>query len=774
MNFKPILTTLAVAALTSMGVNARTDAFLTKAPGLKLGRSVLQPNAASKLTGKQADVKALSRAASNLPDGTVLYEDFEEWDGVTENFVPEGWTIDNVKLPAGHPGWKVYPPDILDPVNYPSKTYIFLFFEEPVDSRLISPEFEVTDGMVLSADIYNAGDYYYEIDAEMYTSVINSIEKRNDFIVNISTDGGTTWTPVHSMADDMLSEGYTLAFQYYERMGWEKVSVDLSEFAGQKIRVAFQVVGEPDSNSAGVDNIRVGYPTVNVSYMRPADALFYGLTNQDEAFPATIMVVPAHSPVTYVNSSEATGNIDYSWNYGSDDVEGSVEGGDLTATYGTSGLAELQEAGKATSQGKDFDMPVLTASGKNVSETTFKLPGYLQVGGVGQSTIVFDGTPYLYDFGLSVADPYTEGTSTYADITVPYFGYNVESDRYWTMYTFDLSYAEYQESFSNDPDNKAELTHYANMYYTSEAPIVINGIRSNGYGRGTGLMGNMNGAQLKAEIYLMKDAYDEFGNWMGYEMPETPTYSIPGTVKLIDRSASNYILIMNFVPEEPIVISGADCPAYVVAITGFHDADHIEYFSPELSLYDNPDGLIHGIYGTKIKYEGVELPLGWGYVFRHCMYNREPEGEQNRSFYIMFDGAYPWLERADKSDEAIDLSEGQAVTVDLNSYHHADNLTIEGVPSWLNAELTGRYDKTKLVLTPIAEGSTATITVKGHGVSKDIQVIGTSGLNDIVDDAGTDADAVYFDLKGVRVINPEKGQILIKKQGTKATKVAIR
>ena len=754
-------------ALASQGVSARTNAFLTKAPGMKTGRKVLQPT----VNTKAKDIVPL--AASALPEGTVLFEDFEEWDGVTSNFVPEGWTVDNVVLPDGHPGWNVYPPDPFDPTNYPSNTYIFFLFEEPVDSRLISPEFEVSEGMVLSADIHNAGAYYFDIEAEMFTSIINHIEKRNDFIISVSNDGGKTWEPVHSMADELFSHDYKLAYEYYERMGWEKVQVDLSDYAGQKIQLCFQVVGNPDSNSAGVDNIRVGYPMVNVSYARPAGAFFYGLTEQDEAFPATIMVVPAHSPVNYINTSEATGKVDYTWSYDDEDVEAVTDGQDLTITYGTAGLADLHEAGKASTRGKDYDMPVLTATGKNLSESSYKLPGFLQVGGMATTNISFDNVPVRYDFGLSVADPYTEGTSTYADITVPYFGYNTESDRYWTTYTFDITNAEYDQNYRNDPNNKAELTHYANMYYTSEAPIVINGIRSNGYGYGTGFLGNMAGAEFKAEIYMMKDSFDEDGNWMGYEVPDTPDYTIPGTVTLMDRGGFNYLLSLNFVPEKPIVISSEVCPAYLVAITGFHDADHIEYFSPEMSLYDNPEGLVHGTYGIKITYEGFEVPLGWGYVFRHCMYNREPEGQQNRSFYILFDASYPWLERADKSDEPVDLSAGNAVEVPLNSYHEAENLTIEDVPAWLDAKITGQYDKTTLTLTPIAEGSSATITIKGHGVSKSIEVLGSSAVNDIIQDGGDDANATYYDLKGVRLNEPAKGQIVIK-AGSKATKIAVK
>ena len=46
-------------------------------------------------------------------------------------------------------------------------------------------------------------------------------------------------------------------------------------------------------------------------------------------------------------------------------------------------------------------------------------------------------------------------------------------------------------------------------------------------------------------------------------------------------------------------------------------------------------------------------------------------------------------------------------------------------------------------------------------------------MDSVLDDTDT-SDAVYFNLQGVRVVNPEPGQILIRKQGSKVEKVIVR
>ena len=752
---------LSLLALTSVGTVSANNVF-HKNKSYKFGSNVINPRFAQKKAIKVA------AEAGSLPQGYTLYEDFEEWDG-TESWQPEGWTFDHKVVEAGHPLWRAYGYDALDPVNYPSSCYIFFHFTQPVDEWLITPEFSVEDGMIFSADCFNAGTYYYDIDAEMFTSKINSIRKVNDFIIHISTDNGKTWTPLYSIPDQMSAEGYTLAYQYWDRHGWETIQIDLSDYAGETAKIAFQIVGDKapgdeSSESSGVDNVMVGYPGVNVSYQRPFPALFYGLTDTDLQIPGTFMVVPVHHPVVFPNSSDTKGAT-YFWKVDHTDGEYIDDSqGDLTVTYGTNHETEV------TSRNNIYEMPVLNGSGQFLAEKEYKLPGFIQAGGRGEYQIKYSDTDIEWlTFGLSVADPQTEGTRTYADMTVPYFGYNQESDRYWTCKTFGLTINEYeQEGYRNSTTDWSKLTHYANFFYTSDHPIVIEGIRTNAYGRGFGYNGLLTGAKFTAEIYFIGD---------DYVISETPNYSIDlkgEDVTVIDRYSTNHILTLNFKLDEPIAISNKDCQAFVVAITGFHDPDHIDYFSPEMSANDNPDGLALGWTGKLTRWGDYQLPLSWGPVLNHTE-ETEAEGGQLISFYIMLDAAYPWLQGEDE----VTVQPNEEVTLKFDSFYEAKDLTVEGMPEWLTlVSRSGKYGETNFTFKSTTDkDATAKVTFKSLGVEKVVTINNGKGSLDGVDSIEIDSEngpARYYNLQGIEVQNPAAGGIYFKVTGDKVTKVLVK
>lgn len=759
-----------ILALASAGlVTAQTNVF--KSPKkAEFGRDVVNPEA----VGKKFAHAKMAKNAPALPEGTVLYEDFEEWDGQDKTWQPEGWTFDHKVVPAGHPLWAPYGYDPYDPVNYPSNSYIFLYFSEPVDEWLISPEFEAQEGMLLMADFFNAGSYYFDIDAEMFTSEINSIEKANDFIINITTDDGATWTPLYSAADELLGQNYTKAYEYWERHGWETVVLDLSDYVGRKAKIAFQVVGNPigmnnpevetTSEAAGVDNIRVGFPVADVAYQKPLSALYFGLNDDDIFVPATIMVAPVFAPVTFPNVSSTPGAT-YSWSYDhTDGTQTSDEQGDLTVVYKTNHESE------STSRNNMYTMPELTGAGQFLSDTKYTRPGFIQAGGRAEYQIHYvDTDEYeVLQLGMTVADPVTEGTRTYADITVPYFGYNGESDRYWTCATFQCSVNDYDRLYRDNDEEWSRLTHYGNFYYTSDTPLVIEGIRTNAYGHGYGPGGTMPNAKFKADIYFIAD---------DFTIGETPVYSceLAGKdVKVFNRNSSNHILYLNFQFDTPVVISSEDCQAFLVTISGFHDEENIEYFSPEMSAVDNPDGLALGWYGKKTKWGGVELPLGWSPVLYQTE-KTEPAGEQLLSFYIMLDAYYPWLENMEDTN-ALEIKAGESVTVMFDSYHNGADLEFEGLPAWLQAKAEGKYDKTKVTFTALADaaGGEATVKVKGHGVCREVKFNLDSSAVDGIVAGDEDAPVVLYNLEGRIVSGADLAPgIYIKRQGNKATKVII-
>lgn len=756
INARPLSASV-VSAVSHASETSYKKAFKKPSAPVSLMRNHINPDIAKKYAKSASSAK-------EMPAGTVLYENFENWTGA-DKWAPEGWTFNHVKTPTdpNHPGWYVCEPygDF-----FTTNAYIYFKFDQPVDEWLISPEFEVAEGMELSADCFNAGIFYFDFEMNGY-GWITGKSIRNDFKIMITDNDESSWTKLFSMAESM--DDLTSYWDIYDRMGFETVSIPLSQYAGKKVKIAFQVVGEPESNSAGVDNIKVGYPELNLSYSMPSGALYFGLTDTDEYLPGSFMMVPVHRPVTFKNTSENAGAV-YSWSYeNAEGVQTSDDQKALTVTYTTNHTSEQK------SRNNMYSLPTLHGEADFHSATTLEFDRYhsLQAGGKAEFQRHYSDTnEYEWvDLGLSVADPYTEGTRTYADIAVPYFGYNSESDRYWTEYTFNNPYlSSYDPDYRydpNDPDNWARLEKYANFFYTTDAPIVIEGIRTNAYGHGTK---DRNGGfnpetQFTAEIYLLKS---------NYVIPDKPAYTAVCTLddmKIIDRistmGAVNNVLFLNFKFEEPVVISSKDCFAYVVAISGFHDPVNVEYFSPEMSQYDASSGLAYGWVAKKMSVFGTEFPLSWSSVYGHTE-NTEPEGERLISFYIMLDAVYPWLE-----SETTEISIGdQPVSIAFDSYYDGSELSFENLPSWLEISSTGRFDKTIVTIRAHAPGD-AEFTVKAPGVSKLIKVNSTAGIDGIVNDKN-DGPVEYFNLQGMRIENPTAGQIVIKRQGSSISKILVQ
>lgn len=173
---------------------------------------------------------------------------------------------------------------------------------------------------------------------------------------------------------------------------------------------------------------------------------------------------------------------------------------------------------------------------------------------------------------------------------------------------------------------------------------------------------------------------------------------------------------------------------------------------------------------------GVELPLSWSPVQGHTS-DTEPEGEQFISFYIMLDAYYPWLQNMDDKD-SYEINAGESVSVIFDSYHAGDQLEFEGLPEWLQAKAEGRYDKTTVTFTAIAnapaKGET-TVKVKGQGVCKEVKFNNKeSGIGDILSE-DTGAPATYYTLDGKNVTGVSLAPgIYIKRQGNKAEKIIVR
>lgn len=682
------------------------------------------------------EMKAAPQAASSR-EGFVLYEDFEAWSGQDAAWLPEGWTVDHKDSPASNRGWKMTQP--LSAYDYiSSKCLTYELFEEAVDEWVITPEVTVTPGMELCWSTMTSPYFYDWSYFNQTTFQLDEYVIVNDIKVNVSIDGGNTWIPVFSHAENLLNTApdFFAMFDYTVR----PFKLPLDAFVGATVKIGFQITGA-DGNTTFLDNVSIGLPPTNTAYVRPLSNLFFGLSETDENVPASIMVGPVFQPVKYSNYTK-TKNAEFLWTYtdSSGEEKTSTEE-DLTVTYQTDFTSEF------STRNNLYNFPVLRGESGVTSPDEFTFSGFYQAGGKGEYERYYTDTQdiEIIDLGLTIIDPVTEGSATYANIALPYFGYNNESDRYWSEYTFGGDW---------DEDNWHHLEKIADFFYSPETPMVIDGVRTIAFGKV-----NKN-ARFTAEIYLLDTSYRISNE------PIATAICTGDDIKITNRDSANDLLALNFKFEEPIVISKAVAPQFIVAIGGFRDPVNVEYFSPEMSSISNPNKLGLGWLGSQLCWTGELMPFSWSSVANYT-------NDELVSFYIMLDATFPWLEC---ENTEVTVIPGQDATVDFNSYYDGSQLTFEGLPEWLEATATGRYDKTvvKFTASGVADKSDAIVTVTAPGVGKNIKVlVDTSGIADIIRNPESGEVAIYsLDGKRVGVDNLAPG-IYIRREGLKATKFIV-
>lgn len=117
-----------------------------------------------------------------------------------------------------------------------------------------------------------------------------------------------------------------------------------------------------------------------------------------------------------------------------------------------------------------------------------------------------------------------------------------------------------------------------------------------------------------------------------------------------------------------------------------------------------------------------------------------------------------------ETGKTITFTAGSAETITVE-YGEGQNETFEGATATWTVPAVGDYNVTvTATLGDVTKTLAFTLTVASDGI--------TTGFNDIVSDSST-APAVYYNLQGVRVANPENG-LYIRVQGKTATKVIVR
>lgn len=757
---KSLIAALLAGATLSASADLTTVSFADKVthPTAKVSKT-----AQSRKFKRLPDVKtgaikvkqsAAGRAAT--PEGYVLFEGFEDWDGENQTWTPEGWTVDMKGEVEREFSWTPVTPNPSLLPSAPEGQYYYGItanYEQQQDEWLISPSVEIEDGMIASFHVFFNPVFLFMIDNDHVDfekmEFIAEREVAATLQLMARAEGEDEWVKVFDIVDEYTD--MPLIDLYYEQMTTlQRRQADLSAFAGKKINLALRYIGK-DGDSMFVDAFGVGYPRLeNISYLEPYSTLYWGFDRSAmlSAAGAPIAQHPVFADLTWQNYSDDIAT--FQWKY--DDPE-------HKADFLTSDDQEILTVNykpnysTATTKKNNFHNPhVLTASAPKAEPGEYSAP-YLCIQAGGKAEITFnDGTEFdgcLLPFAFQnqgITWQVCEDTEA-GVLAIPVFGYDEfgNTDDYWLKYSLNGQAEKTETDYSH-------LTGFGNVFMPTEAPLVVSGLTLYAWG----LIDT--DAEITAKIY----AFDADMNKDMNTMTEIATATCKGSDIIGEYSDANGYMTLPFDFSEPVVVKATDDhPAYIFFIEGFR-SDKVKFFAPLQSA--KPDVYNWGY----IRHE-IDMSAHTGrpaytnlkpMVYKEDINDPESYVDPMGAFAIGINGEYPWLTCETESIEITD--EAPEAKVALGSYYDGSKLTVDA-PEGLIATVGGRYDECVLTVsrkpgTPaITDG---VITVSGPGVKVSIKAnTEEAGIHEITS-AANGAEKI-FDLQGRRVVNATKGNIYI-------------
>ncbi|MBJ2183469.1 MAG: choice-of-anchor J domain-containing protein [Muribaculaceae bacterium] len=738
------------------------------APGITLSanrgvKKIQVSDAFSKNTGTSKLTKPTRKpiTKAQAPEGYVLFESFEDWDGKDINWTPEGWSVEMKGNVERGESWT---PSATQPyVPAPSDGdfyYGINYSTDQQDEWLISPFVEISENMSLSYWLFLDPAFLFNmdnVDWDKYEFVGDKVVAAT-LQIWAQVEGGE-WTMLRDYADE-YKDHTLMQMLMLTPSALQKHSVNIDDYAGKKTRVAFRYVGS-DGNTMFIDAIGIGYPELEgVSYIDPWETLYWGFerTPSLTGLQAGIAQYPVYSPLTWSNYSMLD-DADFTWKYCDPETAEFVTSDDpweLNVTY------VPDYSSPTTMRNNLFYPPTLTASAPGATPASYTAPYvYFQAGGKAERTLgdgsEFEANLLPFDFNSLGITFTTVDDPTIGDPAIPVFGYSPNTDLYWLNYTLNGETA--------NPGDYNHLEGIANLFYApSGAPIVINGITVYGWGQIDA------DAELTVNIYGLNEEMDT-----NYEtFTKIATTKIKGSQIIAEYSDSKGYLCLPFDFTTPVALQATEeHPAYFIMFEGFR-SEKVQYFVPLQSAYPDPNYLC------------------WGYIFSHidmssqtgrpAYYNIKPIVYKENgdyvdpyaAFAIALEAEYPWL--TTEAESIVLPADGSATTVALGSYYDGSKLTVEA-PAGVEASVAGRYNECVLTVrhkdtTTEAKGN---VVVKGPGVEVTLPIKDAAGIADIITDTNAEVAGMY-DLSGraVNAANAAPGVYVVKYTDGTVRKISVK
>ncbi|MCM1519561.1 MAG: choice-of-anchor J domain-containing protein [Lachnoclostridium sp.] len=711
-------------------------------------KKLIAPKASKRIN----PVKKQAAPAKEAAADEILFESFEDWDGETLAWVPDGWTIESNgdETELSEKWTPTAASSFLPPPTDGDYYFGINFSSKYLNEWLISPVVEVPEGQSLTYDIYLDPFWFYNLDNVDWETYEFQGPKEIvfDIKVNIREEGGE-WATLVDYAEK-FKDWSGLELIMYDISSLTSQDISLAAYAGKKIQVAFQYVGT-DGQSCFIDNIRIGLPKLEgLTYMMPFNNQYWGFSRDFNSVNFESAFLPAFADNTfmmydYVPDAEVT------WQYNDPtDADNwlTAEGDELTINYGTDYTNDF------TTRTNLYYLPTMTVSAPGFTTTSYKNPAdYMQIGGkptflASSGELVEMGVlPFM--FKLSEIGVYTYRMD-FGMTATPIYGHNADTDAFWTEYSF---HGEGEEG-----DN-VKLTGILNFIYSGPSPMVVSGAHL--LARTENIADDV---EFTAQIVPINESYEpDFTRPLATATVKAKDFNV-----LIEGDQEPDYTMISFDFPRPVVLDDSE-PAYIIAITGFNNPG-VGYFAPYQQIIPEEPALALGWTMKEITYNGSTVESYSNLI--------SPTGEDlYTAFAICLDATLPWLQC---EAESVDIS-ANGTTVGLDSYYDAADLQVVA-PEWAEVELAGRYaDCTMTVKAEYSDTARdGEIVIMAPGVTKVFALhqaagTGSSSITAIAADNDATIEAVY-NLAGVRV-NPaalEAGVYLVKYTSGKVAKIAVK
>ena len=394
----PILATQPVKIVRDVNLKT-TMPSVVKSEKLKSGHELqivrlsdgsLSKRIVSENSNHMPATRMVPQYSSDVKYTAPFVEMFEGYDGETIDWIPEGWQdISKTDPPHVPPTekalnftWQVegrgfdqalegYYSARVQNSFYSNPENPQELINEPQDEWLITPTVSITENNVLYFYLgYRPGWVFINVDDWAFDQINNIME------VHISEDGGETWRMIWDCLDDAYS--YSNAELLESLMSitvwWTPFRIDLSEYAGKDIKVAFRYVGN-EGESMRIDAVSIKRPEPQAYYTMPAGAFYNGFAENFKQSPVKSLLYGAYADCTWLNYSNVECE-NFEWQY--TDENGTQEiTSDVDLTY-------YCKPGQ-------YMMPTLMAFAQYADAVSYTMDAeYIQMGG----NKVIDGQQY--------------------------------------------------------------------------------------------------------------------------------------------------------------------------------------------------------------------------------------------------------------------------------------------------------------------------------------------------------------------------------------------